>query len=144
MKGGITYASCKEIGGETSSQKSGACKESDSKEGSGEEGGEKGCFSGEKDRCQEIGRPVFATVVRKNRRRLISPPIFLGIKIEFAHWIGERQQCSIGLPACFLRRLSDGFELLPRRYRFDNAMRSDLSVRAGSLCYIAAPDRAGA
>ncbi len=56
MKGGITYASCKEIGGETSSQKSGACKESDSKEGSGEEGGEEGCFSGEKDRCQEIGR----------------------------------------------------------------------------------------
>ena len=84
MKGGITYASCKEIGGETSSQKSGACKESDSKEGSGEEGGEKGCFSGEKDRCQEIGRLVFATVVRINRRRLISPPIFLGIKIECA------------------------------------------------------------
>ena len=96
MKGGITYASCKEIGGETSSQKSGACKESDSKEGSGEEGGEKGCFSGEKDRCQEIGRLVFATVVRINRRRLISPPIFLGIKIEFAQRIGERQQCSIG------------------------------------------------
>jgi len=78
MKGGITYASCKEIGGETSSQKSGACKESDSKEGSGEEGGEKGCFSGEKDRCEEIGRLVFATVVRINRRRLISPPIFFG------------------------------------------------------------------
>ena len=89
MKGGITYASCKEIGGETSSQKSGACKESDSKEGSGEEGGEKGCFSGEKDRCQEIGRLVFATVVRTNRRRLISPPIFLGIKIQFAQRIGS-------------------------------------------------------
>src|SRR6266481_2280385 len=83
MKGGITYASCKESGGETSSQKSGACKEGDSKEGSGEEGGEKGCLSGEKDRCQEIGHQVFATVVRINRRRLISPPIFLGIKTEF-------------------------------------------------------------
>ena len=78
MKGGITYASCKEIGGETSSQKSGACKESDSKEGSGEEGGEEGCFSGEKDRCQEIGSLVLAIVVDMNRRRLISPPIFLG------------------------------------------------------------------
>src|SRR5260370_33370238 len=78
MKGGITYASCKEIGGETSSQKSGACKESDSKEGSGEEGGEEGCFSGEKDRCQEIGRLVLAIVVDMNRRRLISPPIFCG------------------------------------------------------------------
>src|SRR5271157_4298442 len=76
MKGGITYASCKEIGGETSSQKSGACKESDSKKGSGEEGGEEGCFSGEEDRCQEIGRLVLATVVDMNRRRLISPPIF--------------------------------------------------------------------
>jgi hypothetical protein len=79
MKGGITYASCKEIGGETSSQKSGARKESGSKEGSGEEGGEKGCFSGEEDRCQEIGRLVLATV-DMNRRRLISPPIFLAIR----------------------------------------------------------------
>jgi hypothetical protein len=76
MKGGITYASCKEIGRETSSQKSGACEESYSEEGSGEEGREKGCFSGEEDCCQEIGRLILATVVRRNRRRLISPPIF--------------------------------------------------------------------
>ena len=73
MKGGITYASCKEIGGETSSQKSGAREESDSEEGSGEKGCEEGCFSGE----EEIGRLIFETVVHMNRRRLISPPIFL-------------------------------------------------------------------
>jgi hypothetical protein len=93
MKGGITYASCKEIGGETSSQKSGACKESDSKEGSSEEGGEKGCFSGEKDRCQEIGRLVFVTVVHMNRRRLISPPIFFGgPKVECVRRVGEAKE----------------------------------------------------
>ena len=51
MKGGIIYASCKEIDGETSSQKSGACEESSSEEGSGEEGREKSCFSGEEGRC---------------------------------------------------------------------------------------------
>ncbi len=55
MKGGITYASCKEIGGETSSQKSGAREESDSEEGSGEKSGEEGCFSGE----EEVGRLIF-------------------------------------------------------------------------------------
>jgi hypothetical protein len=39
------------------------------------------------------------------------------------------------LPACIVQRLSDGFEPFPRRSQFHRAMRSGLSVQAGSLCY---------
>ena len=54
------------------------------------------------------------------------------------------------LPACVLQRLSDLFEPLPGRCRFNSACRfnsvrrSDLSVQAGSLCYatlLVVPDR---
>src|SRR5260370_32483928 len=49
---------------------------------------------------------------------------------------GERH--SIGFLPCLLHRLSDGYEKLPA-LPISQAMRSDLSIQAGSLCYLGPP-----